>query len=471
MKQVTYCIDGMHCASCELLIEQRILEEKGVTAADASIGNKTVTIIGKNWVPSVDQLNAWFKEDGYTFGRTPIRKKREPLLYVVEGKQGIQLDRRELSRRFHMLGRVAIVIAVLWLVSRLGLSQYVNLGNSSALGLFFVFGVVAGLSSCAALVGGVLLSMTKAWNEALPKEASLPVKLVPHLYFHGGRLFSYAVFGAILGGIGQIFSFDSAIFYAIVTMSVSLIMLLIGLQMAGVEWAERFQIRLPKSITRRISVSDHALHRHMPFAVGAGTILLPCGFTLAAEAIALSSGSAARGASMMILFVLGTAIPLFLIGLASIKGTEQPKRKRMFSFYAGVVLVLFALYNTNAQFNVLGWPSVSDVLARGNTESRAAVSKSPDSPKGTQILSITAKGFEYTLTSGASIQSGIPTTLLVDNQGMVGCGLYMASRGLIPGSVALTPGMNTIDLGKPKKGTYKISCTMGMVAPVVVRVI
>ncbi|PIZ93637.1 MAG: hypothetical protein COX82_02320, partial [Candidatus Magasanikbacteria bacterium CG_4_10_14_0_2_um_filter_41_10] len=66
--------------------------------------------------------------------------------------------------------------------------------------------------------------------------------------------------------------------------------------------------------------------------------------------------------------------------------------------------------------------------------------------------------------------AGVPTTLIVDDQGIQGCGIFLASRGLIDSFVELKLGKNTIDLGTPKAGTYKITCSMGMVAPVTLHI-
>ena len=467
MNEKQYYITGMHCASCELLIEKRILKEKGVHVADASLGNGTLRIECDGRMPLANELNTWFQSDGYTFSDTKPTQKREPLLYVQEGK-GIQIDKRRLKRMLGGLTKVALVFLVLALIQQTGIASYVSVTDSSSLGVFFVFGLVAGLSSCAALIGGILLSMTKNWNEQSGYEASAFTKMRPHFFFHGGRLFAYALLGGVLGAVGKAVAFENVTVYAFITILVSVVMLLIGLQMAGVSWAQRFQLRMPKIITRRIAKGNGQSGSQLPFAVGAGTVLLPCGFTLIAQGIALTSGSALRGALMLSLFVLGTMIPLLFIGVASVQGTKNPNRSRAFSFYAGVILVIFASYNVNGQFNVLGFPSVSDVFARPDTA--APIASSVVNTDGEQVVSMGAKGFKYTLTSAATIQAGVPTKLVVDDQGIQGCGIFLSARGLINGFTELKLGQNIIDLGSPAKGTYKITCSMGMVPPVTLRV-
>lgn len=467
MKEQIYYITGMHCASCELLIEKRLLKEHGVKAVDASLGNGTIRIEYDGRLPRVKDLNKWFKSDGYVFSETKQTAKKDPIIYVQEGK-GIQIDKKVLKKKLSTLKKVALVFIILWFVEKTGVASYVNVTDSSSLGVFFAFGLVAGLSSCAALVGGILLSLTKSWNDQYGYDASAKTKMTPHVYFHGGRLFAYALLGGVLGMLGKAIAFENVTVYAIITLLVSAVMLLIGLQMAGVRWAEKFQLRMPKFVTRRVAGNGKKQGNQLPFVIGAGTILLPCGFTLIAQGIALTSGSFTRGALMMIMFVLGTMIPLLFIGYASVQGSKNPKRGRTFSFYAGIVLVIFALYNVNGQMNVLGYPSVSDIFAKSSTSTTDSVPSVNN--KGEQIIDLTAKGFSYILNSAPTIQAGVPTKLVVDDQGIQGCGVFLSARGLMNGFVDLKYGENIIDLGKPKKGTYKITCSMGMVPPVTIRV-
>jgi len=468
MQEKIYYIAGMHCASCELLIEKRVLREKGVHAVDASLGNGTLRIESNGRIPRTNELNTWFQSDGYTFSETKQSEKKEPWLYVVEGK-GIQMDMGILKKKSKILLQIVGVFVVLFLIERTGISQYVTLSEQSSLGVFFLFGLVAGVSSCAALVGGILLSLTKNWNDRYEYEAGVSTKMIPHVYFHAGRLFAYTLLGGLLGALGKAVGLGNVTIYATITILVSFVMLLIGLQMAGVRWAEKFQLRMPKFVTRRVAGTGQGKGNQLPFAIGAGTIFLPCGFTLVAQGVALTSGSAVQGALMLGMFVFGTMLPLLFIGFASIKGSSNPKRGRMFSFYAGIVLIIFAFYNVNGQLNVLGMPSVSDVFAKAPQTSSTAP-KNVLNEQGKQIVTMTAKGFQYTLTSAATIKAGVPTTLIVDDQGIQGCGIFLASRGLIDSFVELKLGKNTIDLGTPKAGTYKITCSMGMVAPVTLHI-
>ena len=70
MNEKKYYISGMHCPSCEMLVEKRVLKEKGVSFAEVSIGNETLCIRAAGKIPTAKELNEWFKEDGYSFSET-----------------------------------------------------------------------------------------------------------------------------------------------------------------------------------------------------------------------------------------------------------------------------------------------------------------------------------------------------------------------------------------------------------------
>jgi len=67
IKQQTYYITGMHCASCELIIEKKLLKLENVKSVDASCGKGQVTIEYINKKPSLASLNQYFLPEKYYF--------------------------------------------------------------------------------------------------------------------------------------------------------------------------------------------------------------------------------------------------------------------------------------------------------------------------------------------------------------------------------------------------------------------
>lgn len=464
----TLFVDGMHCASCEILIEKKLLDEDSIELVDASLSENKVRIVHEpGMLPSLNKINGLVNDLGYKFSKKKIKKDNTPAFQLKNGQLSINPTKAKALFRTILL--VISFLIAFFVFENMQLGQYVSVDENSALPAFFALGLVAGLSSCAALIGGLLLSMIKQWNEIYIATDNTNDKAKPHILFHVGRLISFALFGGVLGLLGETVSLSDPVVFAILTVLVSLMMLVLALQMLGVEWAQKFKFTMPKSVTKFAANEDNFQGKYMPFLVGAFTFILPCGFTLIAQTIALTSGSFITGALIMLFFALGTLPTLVAISLSGLKFNSKPHLTAKFNIVAGLLIVFFALYNINGQLNVLGLPSLSDISLGGGQE--VVEGTVEVNAKGQQVLNVTAKGFEYIPTSSMQIKAGVPTKLIVDNQGIQGCGSFMAANGLINGYVALKAGVNEIDLGKPQAGVYKLTCTMGMVRPITIEVI
>lgn len=335
----TYYIKGMHCAACEVLIEKKLLEIPGVKAVDASTADGKATVEYEGEKPALPFLNDLFKKDNYTFSEN----------------QNVITENTAISGNPPLLG-LAISVSILAVflgLERMGISGFFNISSKSSLLSFFGFGILAGLSSCAALVGGIVLSMAKQWNELYSADAPSVKKLQPHLLFNAGRILSYGILGGMLGLIGSRLSLSFTLTTWLIII-VSLLMIALALQMLGLKAFRKFQISLPKSITRGIADEKKFQGRYMPFIMGAATFFLPCGFTITAQTIALLSANAVQGALIMGLFSLGTAPILLLIGASSVKFLSKPHLALTFSNVAGFLVLFFALYNIWNQISLLG---------------------------------------------------------------------------------------------------------------------
>lgn len=429
MKEQVYFVSGMHCASCEILIERKLLEFPGVKSVEASVKEGKVLLVCEDIKPSLEKLNKLFKKEGYRFSEKPIEEKG--------GKEGNNL-------------LLALVIAF-WLIvgflvlNQSGLPSLVSVNSTSTLPIFFVFGLIAGVSSCAALIGGLVLSMSKQWGDGSK----------PHLLFNTGRIISYGVFGAVLGAIGSRFQISPA-FSAVLVIAVSLLMIVLGLQMLGIKAVKKFQFSLPKFITRYVADERNFQGRYMPFLMGAATFFLPCGFTITAQSLALLAGSVFQGGLIMLAFVLGTTPALLLIGFSSVKFSQKPHLAYQFSRVAGILVLFFALYNLNFQLNVLGIKSLSDLRSKTN---RGLIPVAG----GRQILKMEASAQGYQ-PNFFKVKAGIPVRWEITDVGTSGCTNAIISRGLFEGEIRLTPGQVSIKEFTPQKpGKYKFSCWMGMV--------
>lgn len=468
-KNISNCtlfVEGMHCAACEILVEKKLLEQKSVKQAEASLGKNTVQVSYEGNKPDITKLNQEFKDEGYKFYYDNPKKNKHN---AVSNSDGIYIDKNGLSK-FVKLGVVILsFIFAFILFEKLNLGKFVSIDSNASLPAFFVLGLIAGISSCAALIGGLLLSLTKKWNDLYSNNDSKFTKSAPHIMFHLGRILSFFFLGAVLGLIGEVISINNTLLFSFLTIAVSIIMLILAFQMLGFNWAYKIRLSTPKFISKSVLDDSRFSTKFAPFIIGASTFFVPCGFTLIAQTSALASGSALSGALIMLFFSLGTLPLLVGISFGSIYANAKANLSKNFNTIAGVLIIFFVLYNINSQMNLLGLPSLSDV-SLNSTKTTEVVGDSV--VKGdTQIINIEADGFSYVPTNATVIQAGIPAKIVVDNKGIEGCGVFMAAKGLFNGYVQLKSGENVIDLENPKPGKYKLTCSMGMVKPVVIEVI
>lgn len=448
IKEASYFVQGMHCASCEILIEKRLLQIPEVKAAESSAASGKVLLEYEGKRPKTQELNRIFSPDGYSFSNEPFA-------------QSSYSTKNNGNNYFFIAG--LIILAFLFL-NRLGINSWLNITSGSTfLPAFFLLGILAGLSSCAALVGGIILSMSKQWLEVYQKNDSIWQKMQPHLLFNSGRLVSYGFFGAVLGLIGGKLQLTPS-FSALLTLAVSGLMILLGLQMLGVKALRKFQLTMPKFITRRVADESKFQGRFMPAVMGAFTFFLPCGFTLTAQGLALLSGSALRGSLIMFLFALGTAPMLLLIGLSSVKFSQKPHLAATFAKTAGILVLFFALFNINAQMNVLGFSSLSDFTSQPAKGAQADDSDLPPLVNGKQLIKMNASSSGYS-PSYFKVKAGVPVRWEITDIGTSGCTNAIISSSLFAGQISLTPGQVSVKEFTPEKpGRYKFSCWMGMVS-------
>jgi uncharacterized protein len=335
--------------------------------------------------------------------------------------------------------------------------------SSSAVG-FFLFGVAASLSSCAALVGGLLLSLSSQWKNNYQSNRS---KVLPFVLFNVGRLASFALFGGLLGVFGA-FVKPSLLLTSALTIGVLILMILIALQMLGVKQLQKIRFAAPKFITKYVSDENNFSGKYMPFIAGALTFVIPCGFTFIAQTNALATQSFGAGMLRMASFALGTLPMLIFVSIAGISGSKPSKYSKLFNLTSGMLILFFALYSLNSQLNLHGLPSFNDLKTATTKTTKQTVSTKPNT-KGIQILKMTAKGFDYS-PKEVFLQVDVPVRWEFTNEGVYGCAQTIYARGLYPNLITLKQGLNIIEFTPTTKGTFKISCSMGMVDPVIVHV-
>lgn len=436
MKQRTYAVTGMHCPSCEAIIEKRIRSLDGITGADASMSEGTVTLSAEGEPPEPETLCRLFPDGLYRFSTAP-EIHRSPFETI------------------RVAAYAAGVIALFFALSASGLLPRMTIDASSSAGAFLLFGLIAGLSTCAALVGSLVLALSTQWLNRQEKPATFTDKLHPQILFNTGRIAAFALTGAMLGLLGESVRISSE-FTTVMVIAVSAVMLVVGLQMLGFSPVARLRFTLPKRFTNRLAgdgVTSHGMLRPLP--TGFITILLPCGFTMAAEGAAILSGSPLHGMAIMTCFVLGTLPPLLFIGLSSAEFASRPATSRRFLKTAGMLVIFFTVYNLNSQFGIAG-----RIAERGTS---IAVPKPAVSSEKTTIIRTSSSNGTLG-TTRFDIRKGEKVRFIVDaRDNGAGCMNAIMVPGLWNRAEYLVRNRPIIMEFTPvKPGTYPITCAMGM---------
>jgi len=448
VREHIYRVEGMHCASCEILIEKKLLEVQNVKSVDASTSKGEVVVEYEGDRPNPERLSKIFKEENYSF--SDLNSKPKENKEEIKGKTNTTL----------VAFNIAIFIIIGFLIlDKIGVANFLSLSSTSSLFAFFGFGLLAGISSCAALVGGIILSMSKQWQSLYSEDQSTSRKLQPHIMFNTGRVLSYVILGGVLGSIGSRLQISPR-FTAFLIVGISLLMLALGLQMLGVKAFRKFQIAAPKTATRYIANENNFQAKYAPFIMGALTFFLPCGFTITAQGLAFLSGNAFSGALIMGAFALGTVPMLLFIGLSSVKFSSKPHLAQRFSKVAGFLVLFFALFNISNQMNVLGFTGINL-----NPPPTTVVDQKdlPPIVDGKQVIKMTASGSEDS-PNYFKVRAGVPVRWEITGANSLGCNGAIISTSLFSGAVNLTPGQVSVKEFTPQKaGKYRFSCTMGMI--------
>ena len=227
----------------------------------------------------------------------------------------------------------------------------------------FLVGLLGGvhcLGMCGSIVG--------IFTAQVPKDS---VRWPFHLAYSSGRIASYAVAGALVGAVGQagLLMRDAVPVQHLLFALSSLMLVVLGLYLAGVWGAVRQLERLGGGLWKRLQPYTTKLLpvNTVPRALGLGALWgwLPCGLVYSVLLTALASGSAPRGALIMLAFGLGTLPNLLAIGLfwESIKGWVQSPRVRLM---AGLLVTLFGVYGlakVGYTFYINGWSGSCHVPA------------------------------------------------------------------------------------------------------------
>ena len=265
--------------------ERGELLTRGVVSAQAHYWRGRVTITYDPNIVTEDTLRQVLTNAGYPPG--------------THGMGGVVVD-----------GICLALVGVLYwgLPKLLALVKVPALADNASLSLVFLVGLLTS-THCIGMCGGILLAQT---TDARGVTGRSKRGLIASAAYNGGRVVSYTAVGALCGALGAVITYTPNIKSMVFTVAGALV-LLIGLRMAGILPGLRStETELPGACSLNARTRRRFAGR--PLIIGLLTGVMPCGALSAMWLCAMSSGSAARGALVMLVFSLGTVPLLFLFG-------------------------------------------------------------------------------------------------------------------------------------------------------------
>ncbi|HUW36714.1 MAG TPA: sulfite exporter TauE/SafE family protein [Rhodocyclaceae bacterium] len=205
----------------------------------------------------------------------------------------------------------------------------------------FLIGLLGG-THCLAMCGGIVGALTVPVPGQRP-----PWRL--SLAYNAGRIISYAAVGAVMGGIGSLglllnrmLPVQMALYIA-----ANLMLLALGLYLCGITRALAVTERIGQRLWARI---QPLTRRYLPARTVAQALplgllwgFLPCGMVYSVATLTLLSGSAFRGAALMLAFGLGT-LPNLLAASFLLARFSRALRGRSLRLASGALVLAFGAF-------------------------------------------------------------------------------------------------------------------------------
>jgi len=205
-----------------------------------------------------------------------------------------------------------------------------------------LLGGVHCVGMCGGIVAALSLGLQEHQRRGRPRWAFL-------LAYNLGRIFSYTLAGALLGGIGWLAANWSGLHQVQqhLQLAAALFMIALGLYLGGwsqalarIERAGGFVWARLEPLGRRflpVRSPSHAL------VLGLIWGWLPCGLVYSVLVWSIASGSPLKGATLMFAFGLGTLPNLLLMGAAAANMAARVRDPRTRQV-AGLLVTLFGVY-------------------------------------------------------------------------------------------------------------------------------
>jgi uncharacterized protein len=433
----TFKVTGMHCNSCENLIENELKEKKGVENISASFSEEKVEIEFDEDEISEKEIKDKIIKLGYNIGEEKETKKE-----TSSDKTGLYV----------LIGSLVLLAFVIYWFFLKGINVEIPaVGETGSIILLFFIGILTGFH-CISMCGGFVVGYTTRNAEQGHKGFK------QHFVYGGAKVASYAIIGGIFGLIGGAVAFSIGL-RAGVAIFAGLFMISFALSMLGVKFFRRLQFN-PKFLSKWASKKTHGARGFYkaPFMTGIlSGLFIACGPLQALYLFAAGTGSFWMGFLSLGAFSLGT-LPV-LIGFGSLTSVISKNATKRILKIAAILVLILGLIMLNRGLTVLGSPVTYDVIKEKIVGAEASGNAIIKGDYQEIHMEVNRYGWEP---NSFVLKKGVPVKWLIDVKELTGCNNEIIVRDYNL-QFKLKKGLNTVEFTPDKVGTIRWSCWMGMI--------
>ncbi len=435
-RQVTFRAQGMHCSSCEKVIELALGKLPGVLKVRSNFASQVVQITFDPKVVPLARIFEVVESKGYhcaLIDRSTQRKQMfNRLLGVLLGVGGILLI---LYGGSHLIDRFQLP------------DLHVHMGYWAVL----IVGLLTGFH-CVGMCGGFVVSYTAREAQVTANTYWL------HFQYGIGKLLSYTVIGAGFGLLGAIVSFTPTM-RGIAAILAGGFLVLYGFNMLHVFSAVRIGFTMPRFLSRFVREETHRTTQ--PFIIGLlNGLMIACGPLQAMYVMAAGTGDALEGAKLLFIFGVGTLPLMFGFGLLASLISHRMTHKILNA--SGILVISLGLVMLNRGLAMTGTGyDIHTLLQRGQGAGErieAKQGRSSRAPVQEIHMEVKAGGYEP---NRFVLKKGVPVRWIIEGKELTGCNRVI----LVPRlnlEIELKPGNQVIEFTPEETGQISWSCWMGM---------
>ncbi len=453
---------GMHCPSCEKIIENAALSVDGVKSTKSNFASEETEIEFDENITNLDKISNAIKKKGYecVCEKEEVNEK-EVRSEDIQDENYYSFSLPKINSKYMMIaGSILFLLGLFWIIKYSFSFNFPTITPGMGLAVIFIVGLLTSFH-CIGMCGGFVLSYTT--KEAMNKEQNKKSKFISHLKYGSGKTITYVILGALFGLLGSFVTFTPK-FKGIAGLVAGAFLVIYGLNMINAfPWLRKLQYRGPKFLSK---INASAVKGNKgPFTIGLlNGLMIACGPLQAMLIFAAGTGSMLQGALSMLVFGLGT-LPLML-GFGSIATVISSKfTKKILKVSAVIIIIMggvminrgLTLTGTGYDVNTL----LASVSAKDDSITGAAAGVDTILKDGYQEIRMEVNRYGWE-PDKFILKKGVPVKWIIDGKHINGCNnaIQVPKLGL---NFDIEYGEQIIEFTPTESGTISWSCWMGMI--------